>query len=152
MKQKTVGKEIVKTIKLYLPAQNPTANTMLNPTLGQSGVNSSEFVKKFTEMSKIYKLNIILRVRVYVFSDKTFEIVLGLPSLSYILNEEMLKFSGLKSLSEDNIIFGTKIALSSVYKIAFFLKQFGFSGNMKSIVSLLLGTLKSMHCLVINDL
>lgn len=154
MLKKFIGKEIVKILKLYVPSQNPTGNPMLNPIMGQAGINSSEFVKKFTEMSKFFKQNVVLRVRIYIFSDKTFEIFVGLPSLSYILNEEMLKYNGLKLLLDDNIVFGSKISLSNVYKIAFFLKKFKFNdqNDLNLILRLLFGTLKSMHCSIINDL
>jgi large subunit ribosomal protein L11 len=154
MLKKFVGKEIIKILKLYVPAQNPTGNSMLNPILGQAGLNSAEFIKKFTEISKNFKQNVVLKVQIYVFSDKTFEIIVGLPSLSYILNEEMLKYSGLKFLLDDNIIFGSKISLSNVYKIAFLLQKIQFFEKIDLIliVRLLFGTLKSMHCIIINDL
>lgn len=154
MLKKIVGKEIIKILKLYVPAQNPTGNPMLNPIMGQAGLNSSEFVKKFTEMSKFFKQNVVLRVHVYIFNDKTFEIFIEFPSLSYVLNEEMLKYNGIKNLLDDNIIFGSKISLSNIYKIAFFLKKIKFNDKLDLIliVRLLFGTLKSMHCNIINDL
>ena len=152
MKNITHNKEIIKIIKLYLPAQNPTGNTMLNPILGQAGVNSGEFTKRFNEASKPYKKDVVLKVKIFSYIDKTFDISLDLPPLSYILNEEMFLQIGKKKLQEDNIVFETKINLSKIYKVAYMLKELGFDKSIFKIVKLLLGTLKSMHCLVINDL
>lgn len=151
VKQKN-GKEVVKLIKLYIPSQNESANPLLNPTLGQAGINSFEFKKKFTELSTVFKKNVVLRVKIFSYIDKTFDVEIGLPPVSYILNEEMFKKSGIKVLDEENFVFGQKINLSNLYRISFMLHEMGFGKSIVSILKLLLGSLKSMHCVVLNDL
>ena len=146
------NKEIIKVIKLYLPAQNPTSNSMLNPILGQAGVNSVEFNKKFIELSRNYKKDVVLKIRILLYIDKTFDIVLNMPTLSYILNEEMFVQIGKRKLQEEVFVFEQKINLSKIYKISFILRELGFDKSILKIVKLILSTLKSMHCIVINDI
>ena len=119
-------KDIIKTIQLILPAQNASANSMLNAILGQAGVNSFEFNKKFTELSKSYEVNVILSVQVLVFIDKTFEVIIKGPSITYLLNEEVFFFNKKFKLSEDELPSVSNIGLSKVYEIAFFFKTSKF--------------------------
>src|SRR6187401_2055050 len=104
--EKKLTKEIVKKLKLYLPAQNASHNPTLNPTLGHDGINSMEFVKRFNEVSKNYKANILLNVLVFVFVDKTFELFVSISPISFLINEEIFKELGFKILQEDNFTFG----------------------------------------------
>lgn len=146
------NKKILKVINLILPAQNPTVNTMLNPILGQAGVNSFEFNKIFMEKSKNLTLNVLVSVKVYVFIDKTFDVVVGKIPLSYSLMEEQYLNSGIKILVENVDIKLKEMPLSLVYKILFLLAYKGYYENItKTSLSSILGTIKSMHIAVIND-
>ena len=54
-----INKELVKTIKLFLPAQNASGLTNLNAILGQAGVNAFEFGKQFNVLSNIFLKDVI---------------------------------------------------------------------------------------------
>lgn len=152
MKKKYNNKEIVKIIKLFLPAQNHSVNNMLNAILGQAGVNSFEFGKQFEEVSKIYKKNVVLNVKVIIFTDKTFNIHIDMPPVSYMVVEEFCMLNNIKKLPDDSSIKLNALTLSKLYKISFFLFMLRSDLSLKSIVFSLFGSLRSMHCIVINDI
>ncbi len=125
-------KETLRLLNLYLPAQNSTQISNLNAVLGQAGINSFDFSKKFNELSKIYNIDVMLKVQLKIYIDKTFDIYIERPFISFLVFEEYN--------SLDN-----SISLNSLYKIAnilFILKNERV--YIKSILNEILGTLKSM--------
>jgi len=125
-------KETLRILNLYLPSQNSSQISNLNAVLGQAGINSFDFSKKFNELSKIYTIDVMLKVQLKVYIDKTFDIYIERPFISFLI------------LEETNLI-DNSISINSVYKISnilLFLKNENVS--LKSILNEILGTLKSM--------
>jgi large subunit ribosomal protein L11 len=79
-------------VRLQIKSQLASAGPPLGPALGQFGVATMDFCKKFNEMSKSYKKGIILNTIVYVNVDRTYKIIIKGPSVSSqlkkILNSE----------------------------------------------------------------
>jgi ribosomal protein L11 len=140
-------REVVRKLKLYVPAQNSSSLNSLNAVLGQAGLNSFEFSKLFTSLTKNYEMDVILRVDVFIFADKKFELKVEPPAFSFIVNEELL----LTGVEEGSL---RVVPLSLLYKIAFMLstqKGLGMKG-VHMLVKSFFGTLKSMRYNVVNDL
>ncbi len=130
-------KETLRVLNLYLPSQNPTQISNLNAVLGQAGINSFDFSKKFNELSKIYTTDVMLKVQLKIYIDKTFDIDIERPFLSFLIFEEY------------NLI-DNSISINSLYKITnilFFLKKEKVS--IKSVLHEVIGTLKSMKIHII---
>jgi large subunit ribosomal protein L11 len=151
-KKSNISKDILKKIKLYIPAQNATSLNNLNATLGQSGLNAFEFSKEFNKLSEVYLLDVVLNIEIKIFIDKTYEIVIKSPTISFILVEECLFYNNILEYN-DNTLFINNIGLKQIYKIAYFLKKILFINlSINSIFCSLLGTIKSMNLKIINDL
>ncbi|XP_078063825.1 large ribosomal subunit protein uL11m, partial [Mustelus asterias] len=57
----------------------------LGPTLGQRGIPIGQFCKEFNERTKDMKEGIPLPVRIFVNPDRTFELKINQPTVSYFL-------------------------------------------------------------------
>jgi large subunit ribosomal protein L11 len=151
-KKSNISKDILKKIKLYIPAQNATSLTNLNATLGQAGLNAFEFSKEFNKSSDFYLLDVVLNIEIKIFIDKTYEIIIKSPTTSFILVEQCLLYNNILEYNE-NTLFINNIGLKEIYKIAYFLKKNLFiTLTIHSIFCSLLGTIKSMNLKIINDL
>jgi len=93
-------------IRLQVKAQSATSGPPLGPTLGQFGIPTMDFCKKFNEMSKEYEKGILLNTLIYVNYDRTYSIkIKGTPTsyqLMKLLNlEKGMSFNGYFSNSNN---------------------------------------------------
>ncbi len=151
MLNKTDKNFVVRKLKLYIPAQNPTSLTTLNAVLGQNGINVFEFTKQFSELTKDYLKDIILNIEIRIFADKKFDISIKGPTTGFMCYEQVLFFNQeIKEVDLNSL--PSKIKASDLYKIAIFIKAVNHNQlTVKSIFKSLLGTVKSMHLEVYND-
>jgi len=83
-------KEILKIIKVQLQAGKATAAPPLGPMLTNCQITPNNFIKDFNE--KTSKLTGLLSVKIFVFTDKTFDfVVLSKPISRLILDTLNLK-------------------------------------------------------------
>ena len=91
--------EIVKKLKLQIPAGKAIPAPPLGPALGQAGINISEFTKEFNDATKD-KMGDLIPVVVDVMDDRTYKITYKTPPASFLI----LKALNLKSGSGKNLI------------------------------------------------
>jgi large subunit ribosomal protein L11 len=65
--------EVVKKLKLQIPAGKAAPAPPLGPALGQAGINIGEFTKEFNDATKD-QMGDIIPVVVDVFDDRTYKI------------------------------------------------------------------------------
>lgn len=87
-----MAKEIIKIIKLQLPAGKANPAPPVGPALGQHGVNIMEFCKGFNAKTQD-KAGWIIPVEISVYNDRSFTFVLKTPPASDLLK----KAAGIKS-------------------------------------------------------
>lgn len=86
-KTTTKGKEISGYIHLCIPSRKATPGPPIGPAFGQKGVSGVEFAKQFNEVTKKMDENIPVRVKVSVYTNRTFTFeLLGTP-VSYYLKK-----------------------------------------------------------------
>jgi len=81
-----MAKEVIKVIKLNLPAGAATPAPPVGPALGQAGVNIMEFVKAFNERTASMKGS-TLPVEITVYKDRTFTFGVKQPLASDLIKQ-----------------------------------------------------------------
>lgn len=73
-------------IKLIIPAGQATPAPPIGPALGQHGLNIAEFCKKFNDLTKD-KVGQKLPVRIMVYEDRTYDIIIKTPLTSDLIKK-----------------------------------------------------------------
>ncbi len=93
-----MAKNIKRKIKLQVTGGQANPAPPLGPILGGAGVNISEFVTKFNEMTRD-KMGEKVTVAMNVYDDRTFDFVIKTPPTSFLI----MKFAGIKGGSGKNV-------------------------------------------------
>nr|SVE73927.1 EOG090X0I63 [Daphnia atkinsoni] len=119
---KAVGKKSV-TVKInhgnrletYIPSGKAVAGPPLGPQLGQKNINIAAFCKEFNERTKEHKEGIPLPCRVTVNTDRTFDLTINQPPVTYFLKQAAgIQRAAMKPTHE----VAGKVTLKHVYEIA----------------------------------
>ena len=81
-----MAKEVVKKIKLQIPAGKATPAPPVGTVLGPAGINLGEFCTKFNDASRD-KMGDILPVEITVYNDRTFDFVLKTPPAAFLIKK-----------------------------------------------------------------
>lgn len=90
-----MAKEVVKRIKLQIPAGAATPAPPVGTVLGPAGINLQEFCTKYNDATKDKKGDII-PVEISVYEDRTFDFVLKTPPAAELIK----KYAKIKSGSK----------------------------------------------------
>lgn len=91
-----MAKEVIRVIKLQLPAGKANPSPPVGPALGQHGVNIMEFCKAFNAKTQSQE-GTVIPVVITVYSDRSFDFVMKTPPASELLKKAagILKGSGI---------------------------------------------------------
>ena len=81
-----MAKEIIRNIKLQLPAGKANPAPPVGPALGQHGVNIMEFCKAFNAKTQGQE-GTIIPVLINVYSDRSFDFIIKTPPASELLKK-----------------------------------------------------------------
>ena len=81
-----MAKEILKKIKLQIPAGKATPAPPVGTVLGPAGINLQEFCTKFNDASKD-KMGDIVPVEITLFADKSYDFVLKTAPAAFLINK-----------------------------------------------------------------
>ena len=81
-----MAKEVVKIIKIQIPAAKATPAPPVGTALGPAGVNLQEFCSAFNEATKD-KGDSIVPVEIKVYDDRSFTFVLKTPPAAFLLKK-----------------------------------------------------------------
>ncbi len=90
-----MAKEVVKQIKLQIPAGKATPAPPVGTVLGPAGINLQEFCTKYNDATRD-KMGDIIPVVINVYEDRTFDFVLKTPPAAELIK----KFAKIKSGSK----------------------------------------------------
>lgn len=81
-----VAKEVVKKIKLQIPAAKATPAPPVGTVLGPAGINLGEFCTKFNDATKD-KAGDIVPVEISIYDDRSFDFVLKTPPAGFLIKK-----------------------------------------------------------------
>ncbi|MBF0386208.1 MAG: 50S ribosomal protein L11 [Candidatus Omnitrophica bacterium] len=141
-----MAKEIVASIKLYVPAGQANPAPPVGPALGQHGVNIMGFCKSFNEKTK-GREGLILPVIINVYKDKSFDFIVKTPPSSVLIKKaaNLAKASG--TAGKEKI---GKITRKQVEEIAKTKMEDLNTGNMSQAMKTVEGTARSMGIEVVD--
>lgn len=103
-------------LRLIIPARKATPAPPIGPALGQYGIKSFEFCKKFNELSKIYIEGTPIPTDIHTNPNGSYEIKLNIPNTKYLVRKA--------AKIDESIVYNWgdppigKITLKHLYEIA----------------------------------
>ncbi len=79
-------KEVVKKIKLQIPAGKATPAPPVGTVLGPAGINLQEFCTKYNDATKD-KMGDILPVEISIYDDRSFDFVIKTPPTPFLIKK-----------------------------------------------------------------
>lgn len=144
-----MAKNVVKKIKLQIPAGKATPAPPVGTVLGPAGINLQEFCTKYNDATR-EKMGDIIPVEITIYDDRTFDFVLKTPPTASLL----LKAAGVSkgSVKGANNIVAT-ISKDEIKKIAEIKLPDLNAYDMDSAIRTVAGTARNMGIAIkgLND-
>ena len=135
-----MAKEIVRRIKLQIPAGKATPAPPVGTALGPAGINLQEFCTKYNDATRD-KMGDIIPVEIMVYEDRTFDFVLKTPPAAVLIKKELGLESGSGVPNRTKVGSLTK---EQVRKIAELKMPDLNAASIETAMSMIEGTAKSM--------
>ena len=81
-----MAQQVVKEIKLQIPAGKATPAPPVGTVLGPAGINLQEFCTKYNDATKD-KMGDIIPVVISIYEDRTFDFILKTPPTAELINK-----------------------------------------------------------------
>ena len=111
-----MAKEIVKRIKLQIPAGKATPAPPVGTALGPVGINLQEFCTKYNDATRD-KMGDIIPVEIMVYEDRTFDFVLKTPPAASLIKKFAKINSGSKKGAHEIVATITKEDVKAIAEI-----------------------------------
>ena len=139
-------KEVLKKIKLQIPAGKATPAPPVGPALGQHGVNIVEFTKQFNAKTADQG-DLIIPVVITVYADRSFSFITKTPPAPVLIKKACKIKSG---SGEPNKTKVAKITKAQVQEIAELKMPDLNAANIEAAMSMIAGTARSMGVEVVD--
>ena len=113
-----MAKQITKEISLQLPAGKATQAPPVGTVLGPQGINLLEFCTKYNDATKD-KVGDILPVKVTIYDDRTFDLVIKTPPTLFLIKKFAKLKSGSKNGSKEEVAVLSKEQIKEIAEIKF---------------------------------
>jgi large subunit ribosomal protein L11 len=134
------NKELVKKIKLQIPAGKATPAPPVGTVLGPVGINLGDFCTKYNDQTKD-KMGDVLPVEISVYSDKSFDFIIKTPPTPFLLKKYAKAKKGSARGASETVATISKDQLKEIAEIKLpDLNAYDVEGAMKTVA----GTAKNM--------
>ena len=134
------NKELVKKIKLQIPAGKATPAPPVGTVLGPVGINLGDFCTKYNEQTRD-KMGDVLPVEISVYSDKSFDFIIKTPPTPFLLKKYAKAKKGSSKGANETVATLSKDQLKEIAEIKLpDLNAYDVEGAMKIVA----GTAKNM--------
>ena len=144
-----MAKEIVKKLKLQIPAGKATPAPPVGTVLGPAGINLQEFCSRYNDATKD-KMGDIIPVVISIYEDRTFDFEVKTPPTASLLKKAAGITKG--SAKGANSVVAT-ISKDDVKKIAEIKMQDLNAYDLESAMNIVMGTARNMGIAIkgVND-
>ena len=111
-----MAKQVVKQIKLQIPAGKATPAPPVGTVLGPAGINLQEFCTKYNDATKD-KMGDILPVEISIYEDRTFTFVIKTPPTAFLIKKVAKIKSGSAKGSKETVATITREQLREIAEI-----------------------------------
>ncbi len=108
-----MAKEVVKRIKLQIPAGKATPAPPVGTVLGPAGINLQEFCTRFNDATKD-KMGDVVPVEISLYEDRSFDFVLKTPPAAFLIKKVAKIQKGSKKGANELVATITKDELKSI--------------------------------------
>ena len=108
-----MAKQVVKQIKLQIPAGKATPAPPVGTVLGPAGINLQEFCTKYNDATKD-KMGDILPVEISIYEDRTFTFVIKTPPTAFLIKKVAKIKSGSAKGSKETVATLTREQLREI--------------------------------------
>lgn len=135
-----MAKEVVKIVKLQVPAGKANPAPPVGTALGPTGVNIQEFCSQFNAATKDMG-DTIIPCEITVYDDRSFTFIMKSPPAAVLIKKAIKLEKGSGTPNKDKVGIVTRAQLEEIAKI----KMQDLNANdMDAAVKILAGTARSM--------
>ena len=111
-----MAKEVVKKIKLQIPAGKATPAPPVGTVLGPAGINLGEFCTRFNDATKD-KMGDVIPVEISIYDDRSFDFVLKTPPAAFLIKKAAKIQKGSQKGANHVVATITKDELKSIAEV-----------------------------------